>query len=73
MIKKKWIFACAALAMIMCGCSQNNQKEQKKNEAENKVETKPTKPSSPFGKVSPDSKEVEIMVSAPGFEKVSKT
>lgn len=62
---RKWIFACAALAMISFSCSNktSDSSEQKADNIEKKVEAvKPVKPSSPFGKVSPSSKEVEILM-----------
>ncbi len=56
---KKWIFACAAL-LLMAGCAENKEKSAPKPEKQ--VETKISKPSSPFGKVTPASKEVEVLM-----------
>ncbi len=63
MIKKIFFrrFAYAFLAMsLMIGCSSEN-KDKKSSEAKGKTEVKSEK-SSPFGKVTPESKEVEVLM-----------
>lgn len=57
---RNWIFACVA-AVIWSGCSDGKGRNVEKD-VKTETTTKTAKPSSPFGKISPSSKEVEILM-----------